>query len=266
MKPRRKVVSKFRHLQLAKAKFSCSLPPIFHRTATKSWEGPDDWEHPFWGANKQTELAHVTCTHLMPYYWGAWVLHTEQQYRRRLWGQIWGPPHSWHRDRWIVVANIQVRKVVSDGVRAIQRSPRTFLPQQLCAGKMAMKRNKGKSSSMSGMFPKPTGADTFHALGAFQQNNSVRGFINGWQTPDALIGAIHAVNDYPCLRALQALQLMLYILLGHFVHRMRPATLETAAIVSQPAISRFHKTSFLSPASVEECVARLLQLPGRKNG
>ena len=49
---------------------------------------------------------------------------------------------------------------------------------------------------MSGMFPKPTGADTFHAVGAFQQDNLVKGLINRWQTPDAFIGAIQAVNDH----------------------------------------------------------------------
>ena len=54
--------------------------------------------------------------------------------------------------------------------------------------------NQSVNSSIVGMFQKPTGADTLHALGAFQQDNSVRGLINGWQTPYAFIGAIHAVN------------------------------------------------------------------------
>ena len=55
-------------------------------------------------------------------------------------------------------------------------------------------RNHGVNSSVSGLFPKPTGADTFHALGTFQHDNSVGGLVNWWQTPDVLIGAIYAVN------------------------------------------------------------------------
>ena len=45
------------------------------------------------------------------------------------------------------------------------------------------------------MFPKPTGAATFCASGAFQLDNSVKGLVNCWQTPDTLIGAIHAPNS-----------------------------------------------------------------------
>ena len=94
----------------------------------------------------------------------------------------------------IMVAKVQLFKNVRAGVGAIQRSPRTSLPQGLPAGCVAITRNQGVCFSMSGMCPKPSGADTFHAVGAFQQDNLLRGLIDCWQTPDAFVWAKHAIN------------------------------------------------------------------------
>ena len=52
--------------------------------------------------------ANWTCTRrsahiwfiLIPCYFWVWILHTEQRYRRRSWGQIPLPPHSLQYDRW----------------------------------------------------------------------------------------------------------------------------------------------------------------------
>ena len=94
----------------------------------------------------------------------------------------------------IMVAKVQLFKIVRAGVGAIQRSPRTSLPQHLPIGSMATMRNQGIYFSMSGMFPEPGGADTFHAVGAFQYDNLLRGLIDCWQAPDALGWAKHAIN------------------------------------------------------------------------
>ena len=94
----------------------------------------------------------------------------------------------------VVVAKIQLHKIVQASVGTIQGSPRTSLPQHLPTGSMATMRNQGIYFSMSGMFPEPGGADTFHAVGAFQYDNLLRGLIDCWQAPDALGWAKHAIN------------------------------------------------------------------------
>ena len=94
----------------------------------------------------------------------------------------------------LVVAKIKLCKVVQASVGAIQRFPRTSLPRRLPAGCVTLMRNQGVCFSMSGMFPEPGGADTFHAVGAFQHDKSLKGLIDCWQTPDAFVWAKHAIN------------------------------------------------------------------------
>ena len=99
------------------------------------------------------------------------------------------------RPSFFVGAKIQMFKDVTDGSRVIQGMPRTFLPERLPAGLVTIMRNHGKSSSILGMCLKPTGPATFCAVRTFQRNNEVRGFINRWQTPNAIVGAIHALSE-----------------------------------------------------------------------
>ena len=94
----------------------------------------------------------------------------------------------------VVRAKIQMCNDVQASVGTIQGSPRTSLPQHLPTGSMAIMRNQGICFSMSGMFPEPGGVDTFHAVGAFQHDNLLRGLIDCWQAPDALRWAKHAIN------------------------------------------------------------------------
>ena len=103
-----------------------------------------------------------------------------------------------------VVTKIQLFKVVQASDLAFQRNPRTSLPHFPPAGLVTIMRNHGVNSSVSRLFPKPTGADTLHAVGTFQQDNLVKDLINRWQTPDAFIGAIQAVNDRRPISLLQS--------------------------------------------------------------
>ena len=95
----------------------------------------------------------------------------------------------------VMVAKIQVYKNIQVSGSAIQRHPRTSLPQNLPAGMMAIKQNQSVYFSVSRMLPEPGGADMFHTVGAFQQDNLLWGLVDCWQTPDALIGTIYTINS-----------------------------------------------------------------------
>ena len=132
--------------------------------------------------------------------------------------------------------------------------------------------NHGVNSSVSRLFPKPTGADTFHTLGTFQHDNSVGGLVNWWQTPDAFIGAIYAVNGCGSISWHPSSSLVLedcrcfnwcFPFCWNTLCTMCDQQLLKLLPLSLQATYHSHKTRFPFPASVEECVARLCQLPGR---